>query len=286
MIAKIVLIAVLPVLALPAWSGQTTQHVVSSADGVEIAYEVHGSGEPALVFVHGWGCDRAYWKNQIDRFSKNHAVVALDLAGHGQSGRNRESWTISAFGEDVAAVVRELGFRKVILVGHSMGGDVILETAKSLATETVGLAGVDTFHDVEEVKTPEQIQNTLMPFRENFREATEALVRNMFPEDADPALVEEIVSGMISTPQDVGVKSLQGVYESYPTAEKLKDLKLPMFTINTDGWVPTNVEGAERVGMHVIMLNGVGHFPQLEVPTRFNDSLSQVLADIAATTHK
>lgn len=259
---------------------------VNSLDGVEIVYEVHGSGEPGLVLVHGWACDHTYWKHQIGRFSKRHTIVTVDLAGHGQSGRNRKSWTMAAYGADVASIVRDLGFQKVILIGHSMGGDVIAEAAKLLTAETLGLVGVDTFHNVDDVKTPAQIDQTLTHFRENFQAATEAFARKMFPKGANPAIVEEIVADMMSAAKDESINALQGIFESYPTAKKLKDLKLPMVTINTDGWVPTNVEGAERVGMNVIMLNGLGHFPQLEDPARFNDVLSAVLDDIAGTTHE
>ena len=54
---------------------------VASADGVMIHYEVSGKGEPALVFVHGWSCDRGYWKNQVDEFDETYMVVTVDLGG-------------------------------------------------------------------------------------------------------------------------------------------------------------------------------------------------------------
>ena len=54
-----------------------------------------------------------------------------------------------AFGEDVAAVIRKLDLRRVILVGHSMGGPAILEAAALVPDRVIGLVPVDTFHDVE-----------------------------------------------------------------------------------------------------------------------------------------
>ena len=76
---------------------------------------------------------------------KNFKVVSIDLAGHGESGLERKSWTIEAFGGDVAAVVKKLGLKRVILIGHSMGGDVIAEAARQLPGQTVGLIMVDTY---------------------------------------------------------------------------------------------------------------------------------------------
>lgn len=64
---------------------------VESSDGVEIAFEAKGSGDIALVFIHGWSCDKSYWRNQINELSKSYKIVTIDLAGHGESGLNREN---------------------------------------------------------------------------------------------------------------------------------------------------------------------------------------------------
>ncbi len=99
--------------------------IALSFDGVPITYEVGGSGAPALVFVHGWCCDRHYWDEQVDHFAAHYAVVTIDLGGHGASGRQRTAWTMSAFGRDVVAVVERLGLPQAVLIGHSMGGFII-----------------------------------------------------------------------------------------------------------------------------------------------------------------
>src|SRR5512141_3449247 len=96
----------------------------TAADGTRIAYEVHGAGWPALVFVHGWAWHPGYWDGQLKVFCAGALVVAVDLAGHGESGATRKDWSIAAFGADVGAVVDELGLESVVLIGHSMGGDV------------------------------------------------------------------------------------------------------------------------------------------------------------------
>ena len=48
-------------------------------DGTTLAYEEHGTGEPALVFVHGWTCDSSSWTEQVAAFSKKYRVITLDL---------------------------------------------------------------------------------------------------------------------------------------------------------------------------------------------------------------
>lgn len=76
-----------------------------SSDGTRIAYRATGAGDTALVFIHGWTCDQGYWDAQVPAFAGDHRVVTLDLAGHGASDTTRKTWSIAAFGEDVAAVV-------------------------------------------------------------------------------------------------------------------------------------------------------------------------------------
>ena len=92
--------------------------VVRSGDGVPLAFEVHGAGAPALVFVHGWSCDRSYWRGQLRPLAARYRTVAVDLAGHGESGLGRRAWTMAAFGEDVVAVVEQLGLVQLVLIGH------------------------------------------------------------------------------------------------------------------------------------------------------------------------
>ena len=64
-----------------------------SADGITIRYESFGEGEPALVLVHCWSCDRHLWDAVVPRLATGRRVVTLDLAGHGESGRGRKEWT-------------------------------------------------------------------------------------------------------------------------------------------------------------------------------------------------
>ena len=83
--------------------------IVPSKDGTPVSYEVYGTGEPTLVFVHGWCCDSRYWRNQVAYFSQKYRVVMLDLAGHGHSGMTRKTYSMASFGEDVRAVTEAAG---------------------------------------------------------------------------------------------------------------------------------------------------------------------------------
>jgi pimeloyl-ACP methyl ester carboxylesterase len=93
-----------------------TKGTATSFDGVEIVYSVRGKAEPTLVFIHGGFADRSFWSDQMNYFAHRYRVIALDLGGHGESGKNRKSWSIASFAEDVSAVIEKEKIRKAVLI--------------------------------------------------------------------------------------------------------------------------------------------------------------------------
>ena len=253
----------------------------TSPDGIQILYEMRGRGAPALILVHGWSCDRSYWAAQLEPFARDFTVVAVDLGGHGESGLGRDSWSMQSFGGDVAAVVEKLGFDRVILVGHSLGGDVIVEAARRLPGRVAGLVWVDAYKQLRTPRTAEQIQEMLAPFRGDFAETTRGFVRGMFPADADPSLVDRVAMDMSAAPREVALSALEHAISfdrAMPGA--LRDLGLPVIAINPDNR-PTDVESMEQNGVKVMLMPGVGHFPMMEDPARFNALLRTAIDELA-----
>ena len=213
--------------------GQTD--FVQSPDSTRIVFEVLGDGVPALIFVHGWSCDRSYWKNQAGTFSKNFKVVTIDLGGHGESGLGRKSWTMEAFGSDVAAVIKKLALKKVILVGHSMGGDVIAEAARQLQGIVIGLIMVDTYKKLGAGRTPEQVQAFVAKLRTDFKDSTGALVKSMFVARSDSSLVNWVAADMSSAPPAIALDALDHAFSySRQMPHTLEQIKLPVIAINSD----------------------------------------------------
>src|SRR5688572_3984269 len=77
-----------------------TPRIAIAPDGVHVQYRLYGSGELALVFIHGWSCDSNYWREQIPEFKKKYTLVTVDLAGHGGTDGNRGEWTMARFGQE------------------------------------------------------------------------------------------------------------------------------------------------------------------------------------------
>ena len=255
----------------------------TSRDGVTIRFETHGTDAPALVFVHGWSCDRSYWESQVPFFSPRYQVVTIDLGGHGESGTGRSTWTMPSFGEDVAAVVNRLGPGPAVLIGHSMGGDVIVEAAVRLPGRIAGLVWVDTYRSLGKGRSPEEVERFAAPFRSDFPSSTREFVRTMFPASADPGLVDRVVEDMASAPPEVALSALEHAISFKPEiVSSLPSLRLPFVAINPDDGGPTDVEGLERYGIETVLLPGVGHFLMMEDPDAFNRALAGVVERFAS----
>lgn len=258
----------------------TDAKIVASFDGVPIAHEVHGTGLPTLVFVHGWSCDRSYWEQQLAPFSREFQVVIVDLAGHGESGLGRKEWTIESFGRDVTSVVEGLELQHVILIGHSMGGNVVVEAARRLPGRVQGLIWVDSHQQLGSVLTSDQVAEFLAPFRGNFKETTRTFVRSMFPSGSDESLVERVANDMSMAAPEVALAAGESELRYAGTVTvALQELDLPVIAINS-GLQPTDIESMERYGVEVVVMSGVEHFPMIEDPQHFNPLLRDAVEKI------
>ena len=253
------------------------ENQVRSFDGVKISYEVQGKGEPVLVFVHGWSCSREYWKEQAAHFAKNHKVVTIDLAGHGRSGLSRKDYTIEAFGKDVAAVAEKLNLNRIILVGHSMGGPVIVEAAGQMPGRVICAVGADTFHDIERGYSGPEMEEIAVRLEADFVKETQSFVRQMFPAGADAELVEWVADSMSSADAEIAVNAFRnlGNYDLKSAAGKME---IPLYSINADFW-PTNFEVNKKCvkSFKLKMMPGIGHFVMLEDAEKFNKLLEEII---------
>jgi pimeloyl-ACP methyl ester carboxylesterase len=248
-----------------------------SPDGISIAYDVEGVGSPALVFVHGWSCDRTYWAPQMRAFARGHTVVAIDLAGHGESGDGRGSWTMEAFGGDVTAVLDRLGIDDIVLIGHSMGGDVIVETAMARGDRLRGLVWVDTYNALGSRLRQAKLDEFVQPFGLDFVGSVRELVHGMFPPGANPELVNWVAEDMASAPPAIARDALpRAIGNAGPILDRLVELRVPIVAINPD-YRPNDEASLRQYGVRSVIMSGVGHFSMLEDPDQFNRVLAEVI---------
>jgi pimeloyl-ACP methyl ester carboxylesterase len=187
---------------------------------------------------------------------------------------------MTAFGEDVAAVVNEIDADNVVLVGRSMGGPVVIEAAKLLGDKVIGVVGVDTFYTpFVYPKSETEIDGFVKPFKDDFKGASEQLVRSMFTPEADPDLITSIAKQMSVANQDMGISAM---YEIFRWNAKHNPSSLDKYSK-----ILRNINGAptyEKIALHksVVLIPGVGHFVAQVKPNKFNEALEKIITEYKA----
>src|SRR6201991_881115 len=114
-------------------------------DGVNIYYEIHGSGPP-LILTHGYSSTSAMWQGQIDALAKEHQLILWDMRGHGRSdypddpAAYSEALTVA----DIAALLDRVGAKKAIVGGLSLGGYMSLAFYRAHPERVSALLIIDT----------------------------------------------------------------------------------------------------------------------------------------------
>jgi pimeloyl-ACP methyl ester carboxylesterase len=252
-----------------------------ATDGVKIVYSAAGSGEPALVFIHGGLAERSFWDGQLKAFADRHRVIALDLPGHGESGANRKKWGLPEFGADVRAVIEAEGLKKVVILGNSLGGPVAIEAALLLPGKAIGVVGVDTFQSLDYRITPEEARQRAETFRQDYSGSLKLMVRSLFHPDADPALVADAERRMAHTPPEAAYSMFMSM-AGYDVGVSARRLSVPLWALNGDLY-STAIQAVRKVkpDFDAVILPHTGHYPMLERPDEFNRSLMEIIAKLS-----
>jgi pimeloyl-ACP methyl ester carboxylesterase len=99
------------------------------------AYVKVGSG-PALLLLHGLGCDHTTWDGVIGRLARDYTVIAPDFLGHGQSDKPRADYSLGGYANGMRDLLTILGIDRVTVVGHSFGGGVAMQFAYQFPERT------------------------------------------------------------------------------------------------------------------------------------------------------
>ncbi len=250
-------------------------------DGVNIVYSAVGTGEPAMVFIHGGLADRTFWDAQLKAFAESHRVIALDLAGHGESGSNREKWGIPEFGADVKAVADAENLRRMFLFGNSLGGPVAIEASLLMPERALCVVGIDTFHSLTYQLSSEEARQRAEGFRKDYAGSLRTMVKMLFHPDGDPAIMADAERRMLKTPPEAAYAMFLSL-GGYDQAASARRLHVPLRAINGDLY-PTDLNGVRsiRPDFDAVIMTHMGHYPMLERPGEFNTHVAAVMASIA-----
>jgi pimeloyl-ACP methyl ester carboxylesterase len=246
-------------------------------EGVSLYYERAGSGDPELLFVHGWCCDHTAFGPQFAHFAQAHTVTALDLRGSGRSSA-AEGYQIADFTNDLARFCSAVGIVTPVVVGHSLGGMIAVELAAQHPSLLRGLVLVDPGPIDPLPETLERFRSVAhklaAPDGEDFRRA---FVHDMGARDE--GLANWIGELMCGAPLPVATDVMRGVV-AWNGVAAFAQCAVPTLLLRPDlyddmeDFRMRSVKPDMEVGITV----GAGHFHQLEVPDQVNGMIERFLA--------
>jgi pimeloyl-ACP methyl ester carboxylesterase len=188
----------------PSWFtaalGAAAEEGTTEVAGVGIAYRAWGRrGQGGIVLVHGGAAHARWWDHIAPLLATAHRVAALDLSGHGDSGR-RESYRLDVWAEEVLAVADAAGIAgPPVLIGHSMGGFVALRAAGMYGARLAGVVAIDSpVRDITPEERAARDQRAFGPLRVYpTREAAMARFRPIPDQPVLPYIAEHVAATSI-----------------------------------------------------------------------------------------
>ena len=243
--------------------------------GVNMHYELSGSGEKRVVLLHGWGCSTKLMKPVADFLAKDMRVLSVDFPAHGESGRPPEPWGVPEFAACLLSMLRQLDFLPCSVIAHSFGGRVTIELAAQDETlfERLILTGAAG------VKAPSTGKASKKTTTYKRLKACAELLRKtkVFAGLADrwnEALVQKYGSKDYAALDPEMRKTFVAVV-NYDQTEKLPQIRNSTLLVWGDGDADTPLWMGQKMEKEIpdsalIVLEGGTHFAYLEQIGRFN----------------
>ncbi len=267
---------------------------IKVSEDIDLAYsEIGASNKTPLLFVHGLGSYMRAWDKNVVEISKTRKCLRIDLPGYGKSSKGQYRGDMSFNAGIIKAFCNKLGLKKIIIVGHSMGGQIAMTTAllyPELVEKIVLIdpAGFETFTDLQKTT----LKNFTKP--NGIKASTDSQIRqnlaaNFFkmPDDAQFMADDRINMKKASDFDAYCYVVAQNVYGMLdePVFTQLDKITMPSlcFYGKNDALIPNkfmnptlNTEGVGKSGSSKMkncqlkMLDEAGHFAMWEKATDIN----------------
>ena len=232
-----------------------------------------GRAQPVML-LHSLAGNSSQWATQLAQLRRSRRAVAVNLRGHGKSEPPRNGdYSITGMAGDVAAVVDTLGLKSFVLVGHSMGGGVALAYAGQHPERVARLVLVDPIGDGKQIPVAEA-QSFLSGFESSYDSTSTAYWTSIAGPDS--AVRDRLLDDLRRTPEEAVVQGLRSVmqFDPDPALARFAGPKLSVVTPHND--MPFSLHRMGKGFPHVVV-EGTGHWIQLDKPEEFNRLLDDFL---------
>lgn len=243
----------------------------TEVEGLRIAYESFGSGDPPVLLVHSGFGDRSYYNQVASRLSTRHRVVTLDLRGHGLSD-TPSAVTIEDFVTDVIAVADATGVSGAVLCGHSMAGAVALLVA--LARPDLAGAVVMLDATVLSGTARAQTEQNLLPAlaTDGWRDALQGFFGATIDRNDPPEVADRVMADLEKARPEIARSFFDSLYgPAHPDRERriaqaIQELPCPVMYVHARFPIDLDRLRELRPDVTVTQIDGVGHYVMLSAP--------------------
>lgn len=246
-------------------------------NGVEIYYEVHGSG-PAILLTHGYSATARMWDGQIAALSRDHTLILWDMRGHGESdypadpAHYSEEETVA----DMAAILDAVGAKQAVIGGLSLGGYMSLAFHRAHRERVKALLIIDTGPGFRNDEARQDWNGTAMKTAARFGSEGLALLQRASAERSTAK--HRSAEGLVLAARGMLTQRDARVIESLP------DIKVPTIVVVGANDSPflkaADYMAAKIPGASKVVIPNAGHAANLDQPELFNSEIGRFLEDI------
>lgn len=266
-----------------------------TVNGHDLFVETIGEGPAVMVLHGGLGLDHTYLRPYFDQLAEDHTVIYYDHFGNGRSDHPEDFSALSMAGlaADANALMAELGFEEMVLIGHSYGGFIAQEYATTFGDTLRGLVLVDTVPAFDYAPTVSGSDEQMAAFGALFSgpqpdndtwRTNWGLVIQMYFAEYDPvlgAVLDENTHYSYEAWNTSG--ALLGAFNML---EALPEFDMPILAMagTQDGITPPG-PGAERIAelapnAELVLFEGAAHYPFIETEAAFFEALNGWMAGL------
>jgi pimeloyl-ACP methyl ester carboxylesterase len=179
----------------------------------KISFTDDGKGT-AVVLLHGFLENKTMWDKYVSALSKNHRIITIDLLGHGETECLGYVHTMEDQADMIFAVLISLRIRKIVLVGHSMGGYVALAFAELYPDYVKGLFLLNSSSRADSDERKINRDRAIKAVKQNHTNFVRISITNLFSDDNREVLakeIEKVKRQALKTPLQGIVASLEGM---------------------------------------------------------------------------
>ncbi len=239
---------------------------------------------PSLVFLHAIGMDLTWWEHQIAEFAPHYDVIALDLPGHGLSGK-LDFPTFDAMAQIVAGLLEHVGVRGAHVVGLSISGMIAQTLAIKRPDLVRSLSLVSTRSTFPAAGRQAMSEFAGMARRDGMLKMAQLLNERMFPEPfraLRPDVLDRMTKALLLQDKDFHA-SIWEMISTFDVESQLHNIKCPTMVVIGAADLQANQEAGRNLARKIsgAVLREVpdaGHLPPVQTPEQFNTLLRSFLS--------